>query len=191
MKQGTEEWFEARKGKLTASHAQAIGTNGKGLQTYCESVACELFSNSTERFSNEHTDRGNELEPQARALYELETGQQVTEVGFIDCGACGCSPDGLVGENGGIEIKCLDDKNHFHVLITEKIPSAYEWQVQMNLFVTRRKWWDVVFFNPNFERDLYIIRVKPDGDKFEKLGKGIEAGANLIQELRKKYEKDQ
>lgn len=188
MIQGTEEWFEARKGKLTASRAQAIASNGKGLESYVESILAEKYSEKTDNFSNEHTERGHELEPIARDLYEMNRGVTVEEVGFIEIDGYGASPDGLVGEDGGIEIKCLDDKGHFHMLMTEKIDTGYEWQVQMNLLVTGRKWWDVVFFNPNFSRSLLIIRRTPDEKKQEKLKDGIVIGKELITEYSKKYE---
>lgn len=188
MEQGTDEWFEARLGKMTASHAQAIGSNGKGLETYIETIMAEKYSKNRESFSNEHTERGIELEPVARELYELNTGNTVEQVGFIDKGEYGCSPDGLIGDDGGIEIKCLDDKNHFHVVMTQKIDTKYEWQMQMNLLVTGRKWWDYVCFNPNFDRDMVIIRVYPDKEKQQKLKDGIERGTKLIKEMSKKYE---
>lgn len=188
MKQGTEEWKKSRSGKLTASHAQAIASNGKGLESYVESILAEKFSDKTDNFSNEHTDRGHELEPIAREIYEMNQDVTVEEVGFIEIDGYGASPDGLVGEDGGIEIKCLDDKGHFHMLITEKIDSGYEWQVQMNLLVTGRKWWDVVFFNPNFERSMLILRREPDEKKQEKLKEGIIRGKELINEYSKKYE---
>lgn len=190
MEQGTIEWFETRSGKMTASNAQAIGNNGKGLETYVESLMAEKYSKNRESFSNEHTERGTELEPIARYLYELKTGNTVEQVGFIDKGTFGCSPDGLIGEDGGIEIKCLDDKNHFHVVMTEKIDSKHEWQIQMSLLVTGRKWWDYVCFNPNFERDMVIIRVFPDEEKHKKLKDGIEKGTKLINEIEKRYERE-
>ena len=77
INQGSPEWFEIRVGKVTASHAQAIGNNGKGLDTYLLEVVSEMFSSSEkEHYSNEHTERGNELEPIARSMYELYTQKQ-------------------------------------------------------------------------------------------------------------------
>lgn len=186
MEQGSEEWREARKGRITASHAQAIGSNGKGLETYIEKYAI-----NTERYTSEDMERGNELEDTARKLYELETGNEVKQVGFIERDEyVGCSPDGLIGENGGIEIKCLNDKNHFHLSITEKIEKKHLWQIQMNLLITGRKWWDYVAFNPNLPKELVIIRIEPDKEMQEKLEEGIERGTKLINAIKQKYERE-
>ena len=73
IEQGSQDWFDIRKGKMTASHAQAIGNQGKGLETYIYELMAEYFSSGEkEQFSNEHTERGNELETLARQIYELE-----------------------------------------------------------------------------------------------------------------------
>ena len=103
--QQTPEWYEARALRLTASKAQAIGTGGKGLETLVwEKLAEKNSIADKEYYSNVHTDRGNELEPQARSIYELETGNAVTEVGFVTDDTIskvgGASPDGLVESDG-------------------------------------------------------------------------------------------
>ena len=101
--QRSPEWFALRKQyPLTASKAQAIGNNGKGLETLVWEKLAEAYSSGVvEDFGNKHTERGVELEPQARSLYELETGATVVEVGFITndkvSSVGGASPDGLVG----------------------------------------------------------------------------------------------
>ena len=145
IKQGSDEWFELRKGKMTASNATAIGTCGKGLDTYVlKKVAEVLSSGKRDTYTNKDLDRGNELEPIARSIYELETGDDVYEVGFIEKDKySGCSPDGLVREDGGIEIKCVDDIHYLKILLSDKIESGYNWQIQMSLFISGRKWWDL------------------------------------------------
>lgn len=101
--QGTPEWFAIRAGKMTASHAQEIGNMGKGLTTYIYEILAEAYSSGEpEKFSNAHTDRGIELEPVARSMFEMEHDCQIEEVGFIEHNDfVGCSPDGLIGEEGG------------------------------------------------------------------------------------------
>lgn len=193
MEQRSDEWFAIRKGKLTASEAQCISANGAGLKTYALKVLAEKYSNNTEKYKNEDMERGVELEEQARMTYEIER-EKVEEVGFIELDEfTGCSPDGLVGEDGGIEIKCPNDFNYFKLLVdAEKaIDQKYFWQVQMCLFVSGRKWWDLVFYNPNFDKNMLIFRFEPDLVSQEKLILGIEKGKNIIKEYEKKYEQNQ
>jgi len=187
--QGTEEWFEIRKWKLTASHATAIGNIGKGLDTYCKKVVMESLSSNKEHWSNKDTQRGNELEPIARSVYELETGLTVNEVGFIEWSKfVGCSPDGLIDEDGGLEIKSPDDKTFFEYLLDgeKAIDSGYIWQVQMNLLITGRKWWDLMIYNPNFSRSYVVFRIYPDKEKHEALLEGFKVGEAKILEIKNK-----
>ena len=103
LEQGTPEWFALRKGKMTASHAQAIGNDGKGLDTYIFKIMAEEYSSGeVVHFSNSHTDRGNELEAVARSLYEMENDVIVEQVGFIEHdNYVGCSPDGIMADLKG------------------------------------------------------------------------------------------
>ncbi len=189
INQGSPEWFEIRVGKVTASHAQAIGNNGKGLENYILEVVAEMFSSSEkEHYSNEHTERGNELEPIARSMYELQNDVEVEEIGFAEYNDfVGCSPDGLVGDDGMIEIKCPDDKTYFNLLMNEKIDNAYIWQCQMNMLILERKWCDLVFYNPNFEKSMKIFRLEPDKEMFSKLKEGFEKAEAEITRLVSKY----
>ena len=190
LEQGSEEWFAAREGRLTASNAQAIATAGKGLETYIIKIMSEKYSKGERKsFSNEHTDRGNELEGKARELYSFSNNVEVEEVGLIEMNEyVSCSPDGLVGDEGGIEIKCIDDFGYFKFFLEgeKNIESKYLWQIQMNLFITKRKWWDFVAYNPNYDKPIFVYRILPDKDKFKKLEIGIEAGTEKIKQINKK-----
>lgn len=190
--QGTPEWFDSRKGVMTASEATAIGNCGAGLKTYIHKMMAEFYSSGEkEHFSNRHTDRGNELEPIARAIYEFENDVEVETVGFIKRDEdTGCSPDGLVGEDGGTEIKSPDDIKYLDYLLKgeKAIDSGYIWQVQMNLLITGRKWWDLIIYNPNFEKSMRVFRIYPDQEKFEALEKGFIMGRELINEIKHKIE---
>ena len=180
--QQSDEWFKLRKGKISGSHAQAIGNCGKGLDTYIIETMSEYFSSGEkERFSNQHTDRGNELEAQARAIYELETGSKVEQVGLVEYNDyVVCSPDGLVGEDGGIEIKCVDDKSYLKLLLDGETDTSYIWQIQMNMLITERKWFDLVIYNPNFEKSISIYRLLPNQEMREKLLKGFNIAEEKI-----------
>jgi hypothetical protein len=190
LEQGTPEWHEIRKGKMTASNATAIGNCGKGLETYVkEIVRKEMSSKVEEELQRKDFDRGHELEPMARELYEMERGINVEQVGFIEYDELvGCSPDGLVGEDGGTEIKSPDDKVFFDYLLEGEnaIESGHIWQCQMNMLITGRKWWDLIIYNPNFEKSMFIFRILPDQSKFESLEKGFAVGREQILLLRSK-----
>jgi len=194
VEQQSQEWFDLRKGKMTASNAQAIWNNWKGLETYIIEMMAESFSSAPkEVYSNEHTARGNELEPLARWIYELENMLTVDQVSFIEYNEfIGCSPDGLVWEEWGLEIKCQNDVKHFKMIIDgieKNLDSGYVWQVQMNLWVTKRQWWDLAFYNPNFKESLLVTRIFPDPKKFAELEAGFQTGIARIKEIRSAFSK--
>lgn len=191
--QGSPEWFEARKGKMTASEATAIGNCGKGLETYIRSLMAEYFSSvEKEHFTSRDTERGNELEPIARSVYEFENSVEVQKIGFVEYSEyVGCSPDGLVDEDGGVEIKCINDPKYFDHLLdgSKRIDSGYEWQCQMNLLITGRKWWDLIYYNPNYQFSTCVYRIFPDPEKFAALEKGFALGEELIKSIKEKINK--
>ena len=190
--QQSEEWYKIRRGKITASHATAIANCGKGLNSYILEIMADYFSCAEkEQFSNKHTERGNKLEPIARSIYEIETGNTVKQVGFIEYNDyVGCSPDGLVGDDGGIEIKCPDDKEYFKLLLEKEgaISSDYMWQVQMNLLITERKWWDLIFYNPNYKQTIIVFRIYPDEEAQKKLKQGFIIAEKKIKNIIKQFE---
>jgi len=191
IEQGTPEWFELRKGKLTASNATAIGANGAGLITYCKEIVLELIGVEKEHYTNSDIERGNELESIARSSYEFQTGYEVEQVGFITNDLyknAGMSPDGLIGLDGGCEIKARNDIKHFSLILgeTKEIPVN---QIQMSLLISERKWWDFISFNPNFKNPLFIKRIYPDLKYFKKLKSGIIKGNELIEQMLNTYNK--
>lgn len=193
VKQLSEEWFNLRKGRLTASHAQEIGNNGKGLETYVLKLMSEYYASiPQEPYTNPEIERGLELEEQAISMYELENKCRVDKVGFVEIDEySGCSPDGLIGKDGGVEVKAHNNLNHFKILLRgeKEIESKYVWQIQMNLLMTGRKWWDYVSYNPNYEDNLLVFRIKPDKEKFEKIKVGLEEGKKIIKDIKSQYEK--
>ena len=186
--QQTEEWFEARKGKMSSSNSQAVGANGKGLETYCKKIVMETLCKEVERYTNPDMERGNELEPLARKTYIIESKNKVEEVGLIEYNDFFVSsPDGLIDDNGMVEIKCMNDQNHFNFIIDGKIQSKWMWQMQGQLLASGRDWVDFVAYNPNFDKSLIVVRVEKDLVKQEKLIVGIEKGTELIKEIKQKY----
>lgn len=198
VEQGSPEWFAARAEKMTASNAQAIGNYGKGLETYIIDMMAEKYSSAEPyHFSSKDTERGNLLEPIARKIYEFENDVEVRQVGFIEYNEyVGASPDGLVNEDGGTEIKCIDDYKYFrHLLLSEKekeqmklVDPGHLWQIQMNLLITGRKWWDLIVYNPNFKKSTCVYRICPDAEKFAELEKGFQMGAELINKIKAKLQ---
>ena len=180
LDQGSDQWYEIRKLKMTASHAQAIATAGKGLDTYIKNKVLELIV-PKQNFDNEHTIRGKELEPIAISEYELNNNLTVKKIGFIEhSNRVGCSPDGLVNNDGIIEVKCRKDDIYYDTLITRKIPSSDMWQIQMNLLISKIKWCDYICYNPNFTKSMLQLRVFPNPNMHDKLLKGLDKGEELF-----------
>lgn len=183
LEQGSEEWLKIRLGKFTASQAQAISAKGKGLETLIfEKVAEILTGKQKFQYVTNDMERGNELESMARDSYEIETGRLVKQVGFVELDEhTGCSPDGLVDEDGLVEIKCPNDAIFVRYLHDKKIDPAYVWQMQMQMLVTGREWVDFVVFNPNLPKMTSVVRVDLDEVATAKITAGLAFG---IQQLK-------
>jgi putative phage-type endonuclease len=184
-KQGTDEWRSVRAGKLTASNAQAIATGGKGLETLVWQTLAEEYANVQEEgYSSEAMERGKELEAEARMAYEIERGVFVREVGFVEMDEyTGASTDGLVEDDGILEIKCPSNAVFFRYSVERKIDPKYYAQMQMGMLCSGRAWCDYVVYSPNFEKSIVVVRVEKDPIMQEKLLKGIEKGKQLIKEI--------
>ena len=190
--QRTDEWFEIRKKRLTASHAQAIAAAAAGLETYTTKVVAECFSDEDNPYTNDYMDNGTEREDEAILVYEFEKELKVDSIGFITYGDyAGGSPDGLVGKDGMIEIKRRKNTIFTGIVLTNKIDSGTVWQMQMNLLISGRKWCDFIAYNETFSNPLYVKRILADEKAFEKLEKGIEIGAKQIEEKYKAMYKHQ
>lgn len=191
FEQRSEEWYKIRLGVLTASNAATIAANGKGLETLCLSKAVELATGKVlDSYTNEDIERGIELEDKARSLYEITTGQTVTQVGFVKISPfIGCSPDGLVGEKGLTEYKCKNYTNHFKRILGYPIEKEYDMQMQMQMAVTNREWCDYVCYNRDYpiKAQLIITRVHRDDEKIKLIEKGLARGVDLIQEYLEKF----
>lgn len=194
IEQGTPEWFEIREEVMTASHADAIGNAGAGLETYIKEMMMEKYSTGEKvDYKNEDMQRGTTNEPVARDIYSFMNNVEVKQVGFIKINKyVGCSPDGLVLEEGGWECKSLSDKVYFEYLLNpEKEPEKkHKWQCQMCLKITGRKWWDLMYYNPNFKNSYKIWRIYPDQEMFNALDVGFAKGVELINNIKAKIEND-
>lgn len=191
FEQRTEDWYNIRKGKMTASNADTIIANGKGLETYIYNLMAEYYSSAEkENYINADMQRGIDLEPEARLEFEFYTNLDVQDVGFIEYNEfIGVSPDGLIGDDGLIEIKCPNDSVYFKLLLSDNIKPEYIAQMQMQLYVTDRQYCYFVSYNPNFEKSLYIKKITRDEEMIEKLKKGLDKGTELIKEIKKNFRK--
>jgi putative phage-type endonuclease len=170
--QGTEEWHLHRLGRVTASRvADVLATLKTGeaasRRNYRMELVCQRLTGQREEgYTNSHMERGIELEPIARSLYEFKKGVTVEEVGFIDHPSIemsGASPDGIVGD-GLIEIKCPTPGNHVEVLLSGKAPTKYIPQMQWQMACTGAKWCDFVSYCPLVGDNLalFVVRVERD-----------------------------
>ena len=187
--QGTPEWFAARLGLATGSKFSDVLAGGKGLtrKAYAVQLALEIVTGKqAETFTNQAMLDGTEREPIARALYEAHTGNFVDEVGFCrhDSIECGVSPDGLIDEDGGLEIKCPKASTHAGYLAIPAEPSTYTAQIQGCMWVTGRSWWDFVSYHPDFPENAQLIvrRIKRDSDYIVKLEQAVKAFRKEVME---------
>ncbi|MFT6836314.1 MAG: hypothetical protein ACJA0H_002363 [Francisellaceae bacterium] len=178
--QGTNEWLDAKLGVLSASNMNIMFGDGVTKEKLIASKVAEILTGKLDdriRFSSKDTSAGNDLEDDARVSYEELTGNEVKQIGFALLDQfVGVSPDGLVGDNGAIEIKCPNDANYINAVIGGKahISPLYMTQMQMQMYVLELEWCDYTLYNPNFETSLHIIRIERDNEAIELIKKQIE-----------------
>ncbi|MCK4625043.1 MAG: YqaJ viral recombinase family protein [Phycisphaerae bacterium] len=189
--QRSDAWWEIRCGKITATNfpTMANSKSKSTLDTLCFKTAAEILTGVPieNSYSNDAMETGIALEDEARRAYEIERLKHVLEVGFIEFDDMfGVSPDGLVDDDGLIEIKCPTAHVHLRYLNSKgKAWRAYRWQCQGGLFVSNRKYLDFVSYQPMFppEKQLLIERVSPDPESFEKLKEGMAVCKKRIEEI--------
>ena len=173
MDQGTEEWFTIRIGKVTASRVADVSAKTKTgysatRDNYMAQLICErLTGQKGESFTNAAMQHGTDTEPLARAAYEALKDVLVDEVGFVPHPSiimAGASPDGLVGDDGLLEIKCPNTATHIETLISKTVPGKYNTQMQFQMACTGRQWCDFVSFDNRLpaELQLFVTRVPRD-----------------------------
>ena len=167
IEQNTEEWFQLRIGKITASNfSKIMANNGKAFgnpaKDYAARVAIESETFVTiETFTNDWMERGKMLEDQARELYKGYSFTDVLPGGFCEKGRFGASADGLPGP-GLVEFKYVKYNTHFERLLKGGFDTAYKWQINGQMWVYDRPWCDFVSYCPDFppEKQLYVFRVE-------------------------------
>jgi hypothetical protein len=175
--QGSEDWHACRLGIPTASRFSDILAKGEGKTRarYLRDLAAEIIRGTVEEdgYSNVHMERGKLLEDDARRLYAFMADVEPVQVGFIKDGRKGCSPDSLIGDVGGLEIKTA--LGHIQVERLQKggLPSEHKAQVQGSLWVTGRAWWDFCSYSPGLPP--LIVRVERDETYIDQLAKAVDA----------------
>lgn len=182
--QGTAEWHAARCGKVTASRvADVVAKTAKGwgasrANYMAELVAERLTGVSGEGYTNAAMRWGTETEPQARAAYEFLHDCDVMQVGFVPhplIPNTGASPDGLIGDDGLIEIKCPNTATHIETLLGQSVAGKYVTQMQWQMACTGRAWCDFASFDPRMpaEMQLFVRRVERDEETIASLEKDV------------------
>lgn len=171
--QGSAEWHQDRLGKATASKIADIIAKtktgyGAGRANYAAQLIAErLTGTPTEGFTNAAMQHGVQYEAEARELYEFTTGRFVDQIGFVDhptIAMSGASPDGLVGEDGLLEVKCPQTATHLETLVGQKIPGKYETQMLWQMAATGRAWCDFASYDPRMPPHMRLFVKRLDRD---------------------------
>lgn len=189
--QGSEAWLRKRLGKVTASKIADMMAKtktgwGASRANYAALLMVErLTGQPQESYSNAAMQWGTETEPQARIVYQVITDNMVEEVGFVShpsISMSGASPDGLVGEDGLVEIKCPNSATHIETLLGQPIADKYIKQMQWQMACTGRKWCDWVSFDPRLPAELQIKieRIKRDEEMIAGIEKEVVIFLNEI-----------
>lgn len=199
MNQGTPEWLAARAGFCTASRFKdvlakvKVGEAASRKAYRWQLVTERLTGIPCETFKNSAMEWGTTQEPWARAAYETLKGCMVDEVGFIahpDVAMVGCSPDGLIPEDGGVEIKCpFNSVVHVETLL-DGMPSEHRGQVQGAMWVSGRKWWDFVSFDPRMPERLrlYVQRIERDDEYIKTLAEEVQRFLTEVEQMQQRLE---
>lgn len=178
--QGTDGWLGERCGKVTASKIADVMARtktgpGAARKNYMADLLTERLTGLPKQyFTNAAMEWGTETEPQARAMYVFHTGKSVIETGFVPhptIEKTGASPDGLVGDDGLIEIKCPNTSTHIETLRGGKIDRRYLLQMHWQMICTEREWCDFASFDPRLPEpmQLHVQRVDLDAELAEEI----------------------
>lgn len=195
VQQNTEAWQALRCGKATASNFACFMANdgkpfGEPAKRYALQIALEQLTGKKAEFSfsNEHTERGHAQEPLARMLYEEEHFATVTNGGFFCWGTYGDSPDGLVNDDGVLEIKSVIAPTHYATMMRGSFDPAYRWQLAGHLDCTARQWVDFASYCGDFPdgKQLLVYRLHRDEctAELERLAARRQEFLNLVATIR-------
>ena len=189
MDQGSDEWRTARLGIPTASEFATVmaqrgprGGEPKGRRTYMLKLIGEILTGEPMyNFSNDHMERGKEMEDEARDAYAFMTDLDPQRIGFLRRGDAGCSPDSLIGDNGMLEIKTKLAHLQLDCILSDELPSEHRAQCQGQLWIAEREWVDFVSYWPGLP--LFVKRVFRDEDYIKQLAAAVQAFNAEMNEL--------
>lgn len=175
--QGGEDWFQARLGLPTASRFATVTAKGEGKTRgeYMRKLAGEILTGEPmDAYTNAHMERGKDMEDEARQLYSFVNDVALHRVGFIRNGLKGGSPDSLIGDSGGLEIKTALPHIQIERLLRNELPPEHRAQVQGNIWVAEREYWDFISYWPKlplltirvYRDDIYIANLSAEVDRF-------------------------
>lgn len=186
--QGSDEWLRARMGIPTASEFSTVMAAGRGggesktRKTYMLKLAGEIITGEPmDRYSNHHTDRGHDMEQEARDLYAFMKDVEPQLVGFVRNGPKGCSPDSLIDKNGATEIKTKLPHLQIECLLSGGLPSEHKAQCQGVLWVAEREWIDFVSYWPKLP--LMTVREHRDEEYIAKLSSAVDQFNDELAEM--------
>lgn len=194
MKQRTAEWFDAKRGKASASHGSDIMAKRTSAArvNYIMKLVCERLTGETaENYMSGPMQWGVDNEPFAITEYELKTENLVEAVGFFDHPSIpmfGASPDGLVGDDGMVEAKCPNTSTHIDTLLGKGIATGYMIQMQIGMDVKERAWCDFISYDPRLPDylQLYVERVERDEDHIREIREAVISFLSDLEKLEAK-----
>lgn len=194
VEQGSEEWLRmhlgiptaSRFGKIVTPKTRKPSTQAFGL--ICELVAEWMLGEGVNVPMTQHMQRGLVLEGEAVNRYEFDHNVEAQRVGFVtdDDESVGCSPDALIGDDGGLEIKCPGAVKHIEYLLEpDRLRAAYFAQVQGSLWICGRQWWDLMSWHPNLPP--VRLRIVPDDEYIEALAEGVNRINERVKEVLQQF----
>ena len=188
--QNSQDWLDLRAGMITGSAIGKVMANygkafGEPAKVYAATIAVERLTDKPveSTFYNQHMKRGHEQEPLARMAYEAETFCDVDDAGFWSDGWYGSSPDGLVGDNGIIEIKCVTPGAHYAVIRKASFDTSYKWQMLYNTWLLQRDWCDFISYCFDFPSETRVHTHRLYLDQFDADIRKIESRLIQFDEL--------
>lgn len=186
IQQNTPEWDLVKLGKFSGSNFSNLmmDKKNKGYKDIIYRVAYERLTGkkADEGFNSYYTNRGHEYEPIAKEWYELETFNKIHNGGFVELNEwVGCSPDGLLSDNKGLEIKCPKFNTMIEYLKYKELPAIYKWQVQGSMYVCDYKEWDFLAFDINLPK--LLLTIKRDQKAIDELRARIDEAIEEVEKI--------
>lgn len=190
VEQRSVQWLNLRLGiPTTSSFKQIMDSDfvlrtGQMPRTYCfEKVAERISGQIAPTYQSPYMEQGSIKEDEATAMFQIEQERQIKLCGFVlaDDKRSGCSPDGLIGEDGGTEIKCPEPETHIRYLYENRLPLDYAAQVHGSLFVTGRPWW--MFMSYCRKLPPFYLLVKRDEDIIQRIGTALKGFQKLYDDV--------